>query len=67
MALSAMPLCSICINAAEESYIRFSLGHFLGFTDVVISYVKSRLSASDCQALAKADLYHHFGGVILIR
>jgi hypothetical protein len=80
MALSAMPPCSICMNAADESSIRFSLGHFLGFTDVVISFVAillvprhpsltgiARLSASDYQALAKADLYLVFGDVIVAK
>jgi hypothetical protein len=80
MALSAMPPCSICMNAADESSIRFSLGHFLGFTDVVISFVAillvprhpsltgiARLSASDYQALAKADLYLVFGDYGMLR
>jgi hypothetical protein len=68
------------MNAADESSIRFSLGHFLGFTDVVISFVAillvprhpsltgiARLSASDYQALAKADLYLVFGDYGMLR
>ena len=27
-------------NAADEGYIRFSLGHFLGFMDAVVSFVE---------------------------
>ena len=26
-------------NAADEGYIRFSLGHFLGFMDAVMSFM----------------------------
>jgi hypothetical protein len=39
MALSAMPPCSICMNADDGGSIRFSLGHFLGFTDAVMLFV----------------------------
>ena len=39
MALSAMPLCSISMNAADDGSICFSLGHFLGFTDIMMSFV----------------------------
>ena len=41
MALSAMPPCSICMNATDEDFIRFSLGHFLGSTNAVMLFVEN--------------------------